>query len=144
MALNRLAAEIITGGDGALEPNQPPVPGRPETFAGVEDDPQTLVRAWDPSSGTLKRVYIGLGRKVNSLAMTPDGRLLAAAKARDIDERKDAYVVIWNAATGQMMAASNYGQGFADSLAFSPDRRQLAVGTGPEIQVIALSTTLLK
>lgn len=144
MILDRVSGHIITGGDGVLVPFQPPIPGRPETFTGVEDDPTTLVRAWNPSTGELKQTFSGPGRKVNALSLSTNGTYLAAAKARDKDAPKDAYVVAWTVATGRMIATSSYGQGFPEALAFSPDGRRLAVYADGELQIIELAQVLFQ
>lgn len=140
LLLDRRTGQIFTGGDGSLHP----YPGQPDTFRGVEDDPETLVRAWDPVSGSLIRNYVGPGRNVDGLALSPDGRYLVAAKSRVMHTRADAYVLAWDAAGGQLLAASNYGQGFPGALAFSPDGQQLAISADASIQIVTLNRQLFR
>lgn len=142
MVFDRPTGTIFTGGDGKLNPKQPPIPGRPETFAGVEDDPETLVRAWDPATGTLLRTYVGPGRNVSGLALSPNGKYLVAAKSRSIYPQKDAYVLAWETASGKLVVASSYGQGFLDAVAFSPGGERIAISSDAGIRVFQLTPTL--
>lgn len=142
MVFDRQTGAIFTGGDGKLQPVQPPIPGRPETFAGVEDDPETLVRAWDPATGTLLRTYVGPGRTVSGLALSPNGKYLVAAKSRSIYPQKDAYVLAWETASGRLVVASSYGQGFLDAVAFSPNGERIAVSSDAGIRIFQLIPAL--
>ncbi|MFZ5782955.1 MAG: WD40 repeat domain-containing protein [Pseudomonadota bacterium] len=139
LLLDRRTGHIVTGGDGALQPDR----GQPGTLRGVEDDPETLVRAWDPVSGNLIRSYVGPGRNVDGLALSPDGRYVVAAKSRVLPTRKDAYVLAWDATSGQLLAASNYGQGVPAALTFSPDGRRLAISADGSIHILDLGPQLL-
>jgi WD40 repeat protein len=140
LLLDRRTGHIFTGGDGALYPT----PGQPDPYRGIEDDPETLVRAWDPINGSLIRNYVGPGRNVDGLALSPDGRYLAVAKSRVLHTRADAYVLAWDAASGQLLAASNYGQGFPGALTFSPDGQQLAISADGSIQILNLNRQLFR
>jgi WD40 repeat protein len=144
LLLDRQTGRIVTGGDGALYPHGPPIPSQPDTFRGVEDDPETLVRSWDPANGNLFRTYVGPGRKVDGLALSPDGRYLVAAKSRALHTRGDAYVLAWDATSGQLLAASNYGQGLPAALTFSPDGRRLALSADGSIQILNLNRQLFR
>jgi WD40 repeat protein len=140
LLVDRRTGHLVTGGDGALYP----YPGQSDTFHGVEDDPETLVRAWDPANGSLIRSYVGPGRNVDGLALSPDSRYLVAAKSRTFHTRRDAYVLAWDAVSGRLLAASNYGQGIPAALAFSPDGRQLAISADGSIQIVNLNRQVFR
>lgn len=142
MVFDRQTGTIFTGGDGKLYPKQPPIPGRPESFEGVEDDPDTLVRAWDPATGTLLRTYVGPGRSVSGLALSPNGKYLVAAKNRSIYPQKDAYVLAWDTVSGRLVVVSSYGQGFLDAVAFSPSGERIAISSDASIKILQLNPTL--
>lgn len=142
LILDKQSGVIFTGGDGALYPDRPPIPGRPETFAGIEDDPDTLVRAWDPTTGRLVRTYLGPGRNVNGLALSPSGKYLVATKSRDLELKKDSYVLAWDVASGRLITASSYGQGFPAAVAFNRSGEKLALATDGGIQIIQLDPEL--
>lgn len=148
LVLDKTTGSIFTGGDGALRPDRPPIPGRAATFAGIEDDPDTLVRAWEPATGQLIRAYVGPGRNVKGLAVHPDGRYVIAVKSRALPTRsdgkdaRDAYVLAWETATGRLVAASSYGQGFPNTVAFSPNGQRIALSADGRIQIIQLDPKL--
>lgn len=137
MILNGSSGNVITGGDGALYP-ETPLPGQPLRLIGVQDDPQTLVRAWDPISGRHVRDYVGPGNAVKSLSLTPDGRYLSSVKARSLSDQLDAHVVVWETATGRLISSSSFGQQFVDLVSFSRDGKKLAVAASGVIRIIEL------
>ncbi len=137
MVLDGSSGNIITGGDGALYP-ETPLPGQPLRLIGVQDDPQTLVRAWDPISGRRIRDYVGPGNAVESLSFAPNNRYVAAAKSQAPPMGIDAHVLVWEAATGRLISSSNFGQQFVDLVSFSRDSRQLAVAASGVVRVIEL------
>ncbi len=142
MAVDRSTGVVFTGGDGDLYPVRPPTPGQPATFEGTEDDPNTLVRAWDPANGNLLRTYLGPGRKVRGLSLSPNGKYIVAAKSRSLHEQADAYVLAWEVASGRLLAATSYGQGFPDAVAFSPGGERIAISSDQGLKVLLLDPQL--
>jgi len=142
MVLDTSTGTLFTGGDGILRgslSNNPSVP------RWIEDDPVTLVKAWDPNTGRLIMTYDGPGQEVDGLALSPSGRYLFASKSRNISpppRAKDAHVIAWEVPTGRMIALSNYGQGTPGCVAFSPDGRQVAISDGHTLQIIELDSRL--
>jgi WD40 repeat protein len=114
------------------------------------DEHMSNIRFWDPVTGKeLRRLELQKGDSVRALALSPDGKVLAAGGARLVRgaQKYEATVWLWDAATGRKMRQLP-GKGFeVRSLAFSPDGRTLAnrdegalrfwdVATGKEIRRI--------
>lgn len=110
---------------------------------GVSSDGRTLatgsddktVRIWSLPGGVLKRVIrlpiaSGGGGKVRSLAMSPDGRLVAAGgwdAAFNSEGRH--YVYLFDTATGELLRRLGPVDRIIYELEFSPDGARLAAGT---------------
>ncbi|HKX32638.1 MAG TPA: WD40 repeat domain-containing protein [Blastocatellia bacterium] len=60
--------------------------------------------------------------KVNSVAFTPDGQILASAS-------DDTTIKLWRVADGSLVRTIRVHYGIANSIAFSPDGQTLAAGT---------------
>ena len=142
MAFDRWTGTVFTGGDGNLQPVRPPIPGQPATFEGIEDDPNALVRVWDPANGSHLRTYLGPGGKVTGLSLSPNGKYVVAAKSRSLHPRTDAYVLAWETANGRPVATSSYGQGFPDAVAFSPNGELIAISSDEGVKILRLNPTL--
>ncbi len=133
MLLNWLSGHVITGcGDTVVN--------------GIRDDDETSINAWDPISGALALTYSGPGGSVADFALTSTGKYLVATRERNsiAQPRKEASVVIWEAETGRLVQAANYGQHHLNSVAFSPDDRQLAVSFDQTVQIINLNRMSLR
>jgi WD40 repeat protein/tRNA A-37 threonylcarbamoyl transferase component Bud32 len=96
------------------------------------DDDRFL--AWYPKNSNVQVVDLAIGKAVctcggdrngfvNELALSPDGKRLAAYYTGDTDN-----LVVWDVPTGKMLLQKT----IADNalIAFSPEGRRLAVGTG--------------
>jgi WD40 repeat protein len=130
LTLNPASGEILTGGDGVTKV-RPLAVGEPFRGEGLEDPPEELVRAWDPQSGKLLRIYRGAGGGVSSLAVSPDGRFIAATKLR-------GHVLVWDAASGAVVGEADYGDKWVGGAAFSSDSHKLAYAVGSTIHIVEL------
>ncbi|HEV7892029.1 MAG TPA: PEGA domain-containing protein [Pyrinomonadaceae bacterium] len=89
------------------------------------------VRLWDVETGRVKILntsteVLGMG----PLAFSPDGKtLVGIADNIGDDEDADLKIRFWDATTGELRRTLTPSQSAPDSIAFSPDGRQLAVGT---------------
>ncbi|WP_051137503.1 WD40 repeat domain-containing serine/threonine protein kinase [Amycolatopsis alba] len=91
-----------------------------------DDFMPTTVRLWDVSSHNQARRPITVPYAVASIALSPDGRTLAAVGGA---------LGLWNIDTGQQIGAATGGTGAA--LTFSPDGRTLAVrGKGSTLRLL--------
>ena len=93
-----------------------------------------VVRVWDTETGelthTLKRGREEGFGNVGSLALSPDGRILASGhNSLGVGHSvRDGIIRLWDAVTGELQYTSSVGIRKPTSLAFSPDGRTLAVG----------------
>ena len=96
-----------------------------ETIASGSDD-RTL-RLWDINTGELLQKFTGHGGSVNSVAFSPlDGQMLASGS-------DDETVRLWDVNTGVNLKTLTGHTGSTDpvySVAFSPDGKQIASGSG--------------
>jgi RNA polymerase sigma factor (sigma-70 family) len=92
-----------------------------------------VVRLWDLATGKEVRQFHGPKVWVTSLAISPDGRVLAAADSRETERSHRVY--LWDLAGGQELGQLER-ESVIESLASSPDSRMLAVaGRGPWIDL---------
>ncbi|HEV2761451.1 MAG TPA: PQQ-binding-like beta-propeller repeat protein, partial [Pyrinomonadaceae bacterium] len=87
------------------------------------------VDVWDVTSGRLARTFAGDNPYSYSLALSPDGKVLAAAQKGSVK--------LWETSTGREIRAVSAD---ASDVAFSPDGRLLAVGTRDGVQLWDAST----
>jgi WD40 repeat protein len=134
LQLNPATGEVVAGGDGSFQESRTPINNPNPDFRVYQDDPHTLVRAFDPQTGKLLRTYIGGGGTVEGLSVSPDGRFVAATKSRR--SRSSSYVLLWDAASGELLSARDFGTGEVGDVAFSPDGRFLAYGAQGAVHVV--------
>lgn len=90
---------------------------------GWDGEPFGAVTLW-PSQPGRSRPLIRTRGKLDAMAFSPDGRLLATASG---DSRA---VMLWDVATGDLRACLPDHQGPIWSVAFSPDGEQFAAASG--------------
>ncbi len=100
---NRLAtSELLRRGSG---------------IAGLEFQ----IRLWDAQTGAEAAAFAGSERGATSLAISPDGRVLASAGL-------DGAVGMWDVATGRELRRLDGHSGGVGTIAFSPDGKFLVTG----------------
>jgi WD40 repeat protein/tRNA A-37 threonylcarbamoyl transferase component Bud32 len=90
------------------------------------------VRLWNLLTGKTERSIGGHTGGANSVAFSPDGRQLVSGSgdAETVDEAPAGEVRVWDVATGRETLALKVRFSAALSVAFSPDSRRVAAGTG--------------
>jgi WD40 repeat protein len=83
------------------------------------------VKLWDVPSGDLKQTLVGQDRGASSVAISPDGKLLASGGDDDA-------VKVWDLATGTLKERLAGHAAGVWSVAFSPDGKLLASGSQDE------------
>ncbi|MBI1916734.1 MAG: WD40 repeat domain-containing protein [Planctomycetes bacterium] len=102
-----------------------------KTLASAGQD--LVVRLWDTATGKELRQFHGPKVWIACLAISPDGRLLAAADSRETERIHKVH--LWDLATGTEMAQLER-ESVIESIAFSLDGRVLAsAGRGPWIEL---------
>lgn len=107
-----------------------------------------LIRLWDVASGRTRRDYplpfINEGMQVYSMALAPDGRLLAVGRAHQIglDTPKENFLLLLDLDSGHEVYRFDKLPTGVDLLTFSPDGRILAWGgfTYPVIRLLETAT----
>src|SRR5262249_43367365 len=90
------------------------------------------IRIHDLTSGQLRKVLKEPNREFLSVAISPDGKLLATGSGtRDEEKSRPGLVRLWNAITGQLRVILKGHPGAVAGVAFSPDGKVLA-SYGPE------------
>jgi len=92
-------------------------------FESINSQNDSEIKVWSLQNGQQIRSFnAGGSGGINSIAISPDGRLLAAYAS------KDETVKIWNFATGELLSTLNVEFKRPHAISFSPDGRTLAVG----------------
>ena len=92
------------------------------------------VYLWDVNTGLLKVKLEGHTDTVDSIAFSPNGRMLASC----CEGFGDNSIKLWHVVTGQLIATLEGHTGGVFSVAFSPDGKTLASGAGFEDNSIKL------
>jgi WD40 repeat protein len=78
------------------------------------------IKIWDTSNNKLLFTLIGHTARIRSLALHPNGQILASAS--------NDGVRLWDVTTGKQLAWFDNNSDWVESLAFSPDGQYLASG----------------
>lgn len=89
----------------------------------MSDDRRVIV--WDVASGNKQLVLVGHTDAIDTVAFSPDHRLLASGST-------DKTAILWDAKTGQKLRTFDQHADRVSTVAFSPDSRQLLIASwGP-------------
>jgi WD40 repeat protein len=112
---------------------------------GQENAVLGQIKLWDVAMGKERVTLKGLPGLGLCLAFSSDGKTLATSSANDLGKGKyEDTVKLWDVDTGKEKLELKQGKGVvAFSLAFSPDGKTLAMGTGGGIMDITPSSVIL-
>jgi len=85
------------------------------------------IHLWDMGTDSEVRVITGIGKPINDLAWSPDGRHLAASYDFMYDEDRE-WVLVWDAATGSRVMGLKGHNNIVMGVAYKPDGRHLVTG----------------
>lgn len=109
---------------------------------GALGSPQRMFRVWDVATGEELRSFQDASPWRGPVAISPDGKLLAAAAGAV--RRLPAHIAIWDIHRGQALPSIDLTQDghmvILTSLAFSPDGKTLASSDGGPIQLWEMAT----
>jgi len=93
----------------------------------------TTIYLWDPDTGELSHTLSGHSHRVNSLAFSPDGHILASGS-------NDETIKIWNLKTGELLHNLTGHSANVRTVAITPDGKTLVSSGGGGIKVWNLAT----
>jgi WD40 repeat protein/serine/threonine protein kinase len=90
------------------------------------------VRLWKVDTGADWRIFDGLAATVQGVAISPDGKLVAATGGHEEPRSEEGWLKLWDTETGKEipLRTPTVSGMVGMSVAFSPDGRFLAVGYG--------------
>ncbi|MFB2921116.1 NB-ARC domain-containing protein [Aerosakkonema funiforme] len=110
----------VGGNEGGLTPTSPRGGGNEGGIlaSGGEDN---TVKLWDISSGKCLKILAGHKSWVQSVAFSPDEKILACGS--------EGLIRLWNVESGEYFQTWEIGGSWVFSIAFSPDGKMLACGS---------------
>jgi WD40 repeat protein len=136
MALNPATGTVIVGGDGAVLTRRIAPGDSPGSFETLSDDPSALVSEWDPLTGKRVMVYPGPGVAAFGVAVSPDGKYVAATKGEVAG--KGSYLLIWQVGSGNLVGQIHYPRAIAYGVTFSEDGHTLAAAVDNTIRLVTM------
>ena len=103
-----------------------PGPRVPDAREGGRRPPNKL-HCWDAATGKERWGRPGFGYGVYSLALSPDGKVLASAGENGRRNERESEIVLWDAASGNKVHAFPAVRGAIDALAFYAGRQDPGV-----------------
>jgi WD40 repeat protein len=91
------------------------------------------VKLWDPNTGEEQATLRGHSDSISALAMSPDGKTLATGSMtwhKKLEHVHVGEVKLWDLAARREQATIEVHHSWVESLAFSPDGKILASGSG--------------
>jgi WD40 repeat protein len=135
------SAQDVRQAQAAYRPSQEvrQVAFRPDgrQLAGASDD--GTIRVWDATTGQELLAWNGHGSGAKCLAYSPDGRHLVSG-GKDVTDVANVRVYygavrVWDVATGRQALAWKADNAEVNSVAYSPDGRNIVSGGGTEVMV---------
>lgn len=102
------------------------------------------VKLWDIRTGHLNATLTGFRADVLTLSFSRDGTMLAAGSADEstdsVSQTRPGEVKLWNTHTAKLMYSFPVPHAQVSSVAFSPDGKNLAVGSDIRVRIWNLKT----
>ncbi|HEY7424697.1 MAG TPA: WD40 repeat domain-containing protein [Gemmataceae bacterium] len=105
---------------------------------------ESMVQVWDLATGkphAANRPENGLLNPTDGLAFSPDGRTLVSASGNVSASENDQNIHLWDVATSRPLRSLPVKElGAFDPLSFTPDGKELLLGTSPAIVRLEVAT----
>ena len=101
------------------------VPTAETLVSGSRDN---TIKLWDVTTGQELRALKGHAGRVNSVALSPDGKILLSGGAASSSSTGGGQLILWDMATGRELKTLLKGANDVSSVAFTPDGKVAASG----------------
>jgi WD40 repeat protein len=100
------------------------------------------VRLWETQTGRMIRIVAGHSRDVNSVAFSPDGRLVGSwcGSSSNAGDSRDYALHLWDLQTGKAVTTLENATKEITAFAFSPDGRTIACGGASTVAVYEIAS----